>query len=82
MTADQSIPIDVAFLDLLRERRSPSVFDPRHELSGPDLASLLEAARWSPSCGNAQPWAFVVARRGDAAHAGEGGATAGAEARG
>lgn len=55
-------------LDLLRERRSPSVFDPRHELPDVDLTSLLEAARWSPSCGNAQPWAFMVGRRGDATH--------------
>ncbi|MDQ2852056.1 MAG: nitroreductase family protein [Actinomycetota bacterium] len=55
-------------LDLLRGRRSPSVFDPSHELSDADLTALLEAARWSPSCGNAQPWAFVVARRGDDAH--------------
>ncbi|MBO1754030.1 nitroreductase family protein [Allobranchiibius sp. CTAmp26] len=55
-------------LDVLRERRSPSVFDPAHELSDDQLASLLEAARWAPSNGNAQPWAFVVARRGDAAH--------------
>lgn len=67
--SEQSTPTDVPILDLLRERRSPSVFDPRYELSEADLTSLLEAARWSPSCGNAQPWAFVVARRGDDAHA-------------
>lgn len=66
MKAEQRTP---RILDLLRERRSPSVFDPHHELSDPDLTSLLEAARWSPSCGNAQPWAFVVGRRGDEAHA-------------
>lgn len=65
MTSEQSDP---RILDLLRERRSPSVFDPHHELSDTDLTALLEAARWSPSCGNAQPWAFVVCRRGDEAH--------------
>ncbi|NYJ76163.1 MULTISPECIES: nitroreductase family protein [Allobranchiibius] len=65
MTASPTSP---QILDLLRERRSPSVFDPTYELSDEQLASLLEAARWSPSNGNAQPWAFVVARRGDAAH--------------
>lgn len=63
-TTETTAPI----LDLLRGRTSPSVFDPSHELSDTDLATLLEAARWSPSCGNSQPWAFVVARRGDAAH--------------
>jgi len=29
---------------------------------------LLEAARWAPSAGNSQPWAFIVGRRGDDAH--------------
>jgi nitroreductase len=28
------------------------------------LASALEAARWSPSANNSQPWRFIVARRG------------------
>lgn len=53
---------------LLRERWSTRLFDPSHELGDADLAQLLEAARWSPSAGNSQPWAFLVARRGDAAH--------------
>ncbi len=30
---------------------------------------LLEGARWAPSAGNSQPWAFVVGRRGDPIHA-------------
>lgn len=63
-SADDQPPI----LDLLRGRSSPSVFDPHHELADTDLQTLLEAARWSPSCGNAQPWAFMVGRRGDATH--------------
>src|SRR6478752_7064245 len=54
---------------LLAERWSPAVFDPRHEASADDVESLLEAARWAPSAGNAQPWAFLVGRRGDPAHA-------------
>jgi nitroreductase len=28
----------------------------------------LEAARWAPSAGNSQPWAFIVGQRGDATH--------------
>ncbi len=55
-------------LPLLRDRRSVRAFDPTHSLSSVELASLLEAARWSPSAGNSQPWAFLVALRGDAAH--------------
>ena len=29
---------------------------------------MLEAARWAPSAGNSQPWAFIVGRRGDENH--------------
>lgn len=55
-------------LPLLRERRSVREYDDTHELGSADLASLMEAARWAPSAGNSQPWAFLVGRRGDAAH--------------
>ncbi|MBZ5737976.1 nitroreductase family protein [Nocardioides mangrovi] len=55
-------------LPLLRDRRSVRAYDGRHELGDAELASLLEAARWAPSAGNSQPWAFLVGRRGDAAH--------------
>ena len=55
---------------LLAERWSPAVFDAEHETAAEDVESLLEAARWAPSAGNAQPWAFLVGRRGDAVHAG------------
>ena len=50
-------PVEAIFLD----RWSPRAFtaDP---LSDGDIASLFEAARWSPSCYNEQPWHFVYAR--------------------
>jgi nitroreductase len=45
---------------LLTQRRSPRAFSPRAvELE--KLGSLMEAARWAPSCMNEQPWSFVVA---------------------
>lgn len=53
---------------LLRERRSSRSFEESHELSDADLRLLLEAARWTPSAGNSQPWAFLVFRRGEGAH--------------
>jgi nitroreductase len=53
---------------LLRDRRSVRAFDPDHVLPLDHLRVLLEAARWAPSAGNSQPWAFLVARRGDEAH--------------
>ncbi|NYJ02466.1 nitroreductase [Nocardioides thalensis] len=54
---------------LLRARYSPVAFDPAHRLAEADVALLLEAARWAPSAGNSQPWAFVAARREDPTHA-------------
>jgi nitroreductase len=56
-------------LPLLRDRRSIRAYDEAHVLADGELAVLLEAARWSPSAGNSQPWAFLVGRRGDVAHA-------------
>ena len=52
---------------LLSERWSPRGFDTSHRLPERQLAALLEAARWSPSANNAQPWRFVVTQRGEAA---------------
>lgn len=54
--------------ELLRDRWSTRIFDPTHELTGAELAQLFEAARWSPSAGNSQPWAFLTTLRGDAGH--------------
>ena len=55
-------------MPILRDRRSIRTFDQSHELASAELDVLLEAARWSPSAGNSQPWAFLVARRTDPAH--------------
>ena len=54
---------------LLASRWSPTSFDPKHEVSPGEVEALLEAARWAPSAGNSQPWAFIVGRRGDVRHA-------------
>src|SRR3954451_4619347 len=53
---------------LLARRWSPTTFDRADEVSEDAVELLLEAARWAPSAGNSQPWAFVVGRRGDATH--------------
>ncbi len=52
-------PIDPLFL----ERWSPRAFN-EEEISEKELLTLLEAARWSPSSYNSQPWRFLYARRG------------------
>ena len=53
---------------LLASRWSPTRFDPAHEIAQEEIEVLLQAARWAPSAGNSQPWAFIVARRGTAEH--------------
>ena len=47
-----------------RARWSPRAFD-GSSITEQELGSLIEAARWAPSCFNDQPWRFVVARRDD-----------------
>lgn len=54
-----------ALTPALHERWSPRALDPEHEVSDQQLRLLLEAARWSPSAGNGQPWAFLAGRRGE-----------------
>lgn len=48
--------------DLLRRRWSSRAYDER-PVEREKLQSLFEAARWAPSCFNAQPWRFVVATK-------------------
>lgn len=54
-------PIDPLFL----ERWSPRAFD-GVPMSTSALLTLLEAARWAPSCYNRQPWRFLYALRDQA----------------
>ncbi len=49
---------------LLGERWSPRAFADRR-VERADLVSLFEAARWSASGGNGQPWSFVVATQAE-----------------
>ncbi|GGH44143.1 nitroreductase family protein [Microbacterium album] len=60
---------DHPVLDVLAERWSPRAFDAEAPIDEAKLASALEAARWSPSASNTQPWRFIVARRGSTEHA-------------
>ena len=55
-TADH--PVDTLFL----ERWSPRAFDGQG-ISEAEAMSLFEAARWSASSYNSQPWRFLYARR-------------------
>lgn len=63
--AETSVPV----LDVLAARWSPRAFDPSSPIDEDKLTAALEAARWSPSASNTQPWRFIVARRGTDLHA-------------
>lgn len=54
---------------LLSSRWSPTTFDPTASIDVNGVEALLEAARWAPSAGNSQPWAFIVGLRGSDEHA-------------
>jgi nitroreductase len=62
MARSPEAPIDEQFLS----RWSPRAFK-SNLLPTDQVASLFEAARWSPSCFNEQPWLFVYAVRNNQA---------------
>lgn len=49
--------------ELLAKRWSPRAFDPNKPVSHDDLLRLLEAARWTASCFNDQPWRYIVCNK-------------------
>jgi nitroreductase len=56
--------IDHPIHKFLAERWSPYAFEDR-SVSQSDLCSLFEAARWSASSYNEQPWSYIVATKED-----------------
>lgn len=52
---------------LLAERWSPRAFDPARPVEREKILAFLEAARWSASCFNEQPWHIIVGEKGAAA---------------
>lgn len=55
---------DYPIHELLQARWSPRAFDTR-AVEAEKLQSVFEAARWSASGGNMQPWSFLVARQAE-----------------
>ena len=54
--ADTSVPIH----ELLARRWSPRAYEAGKPVSRAQLAALLEAARWAPSCNGDEPWRYLV----------------------
>ena len=55
---------DYAIHPLIAQRWSPRAFDNK-PVETAKLAQLFEAARWTSSCFNDQPWTFIVATKDD-----------------
>ncbi|MBO0980828.1 nitroreductase family protein [Microbacterium sp. SD291] len=66
---DRTAPTEHPVLDVLAARWSTRAYDAETAIDEAKLSAALEAARWSPSAYNLQPWRFIVARRGTALHA-------------
>ena len=54
--AATSVPIN----DTLTRRWSSRAFDPGRPVSRGQLAALLEAGRWAPSCNGDEPWRYLI----------------------
>ena len=57
-TKTASTQVDVH--DLIARRWSCRAFDASRKVSREQIVSLLEAARWAPSCFGDEPWRFIV----------------------
>lgn len=58
-------PHEFTLAEVLEQRWSPRAFARDEVLDQNRLGPAFEAARWSPSSGNSQPWSFIVGFRGD-----------------
>ena len=55
---------NVPIHDLHARRWSTRAFDPNRPVSREQLAVLLEAGRWAPSCNGDEPWRYLIWDRG------------------
>lgn len=60
-------PADFPILPVIRECWS-SLAIGSNPLDETTINTLFEAARWTPSAGNGQPWRYVIATKDDAEH--------------
>lgn len=50
----------VAILDVIANRWSGRAYDANKSVTQEQIISMLEAARWAPSCFGDEPWRFIV----------------------
>src|SRR6185503_3637672 len=53
-------PADYPIDNEIRRRWSPRLFEEGRAVEREKIMTLLEAARWAPSCFNEQPWRYLV----------------------
>lgn len=63
----KSVPDTIPIHELLRNRWSARAFDEKM-ISDNELSLLFQAASWSSSSMNEQPWRFVYGKRGEVLH--------------
>ena len=49
--------------EIIATRWSGVSYDPARTVSEENLLSIMEAARWAPSCFGDQPWRYIVCNR-------------------
>ncbi|MEY4730916.1 MAG: hypothetical protein RL020_2074 [Pseudomonadota bacterium] len=60
MKPNKSIQTLQPIHDLLANRWSPRAFDATKKISREQIVSMIEAARWAPSCFGDEPWRYIV----------------------
>ena len=60
MILEKNAATSVPIHDLMTRRWSPRAYDANRPVSRAQLAALLEAARWAPSCNGVEPWRYLV----------------------
>lgn len=53
----------VSLHDIIQNRWSPRSFAADRDIDEQTVLTLLEAARWAPSCFNDQPWRFIICNK-------------------
>ncbi len=53
---------------IFSKRHSGRSYDPARKVSRADLKTILEAARWAPSCYGEEPWRFIICEKGKEAY--------------
>lgn len=57
---EKPAPADYTLDDDIARRWSPRIFEGGRAVEHEKIMTLLEAARWAPSCFNEQPWRYLV----------------------